>query len=92
MEESARELMGEETQLVPLLLPGGTDARFYRLHPAGGTRGSYGAALFHPSEPFGEIMARFHGADERINVESIRLTANFYERSIRKLFSAAEQV
>jgi acetylornithine deacetylase/succinyl-diaminopimelate desuccinylase-like protein len=61
-------------ELVPGLIVGGTDARFYR------QRGSvaYGAALFSPSVTFESFGQRFHGNDERIDVESLGLSSEFF--------------
>jgi acetylornithine deacetylase/succinyl-diaminopimelate desuccinylase-like protein len=61
-------------KLVPGLITGGTDARFFR------QKGSiaYGAALFSPlvtQESFGQ---RFHGNDERIDTESLGLSTEFW--------------
>lgn len=60
--------------LVPGLVVGGTDARFYR------DRGRvvYGAGLYSPdftSEAFGN---RFHGHNERIDVDSLALATDFW--------------
>ena len=59
---------------MPGLITGGTDARFYRL------KGSvaYGAALFSPGSRFEQFGSRFHGNDERIDVESLGLSADFW--------------
>ena len=57
-------------ELTPGIIVGGTDARYYR------ERGTvaYGAALFSPSVTFESFGSRFHGNDERIDVESLALT------------------
>jgi acetylornithine deacetylase/succinyl-diaminopimelate desuccinylase-like protein len=61
-------------ELVPGLIVGGTDARFYR------TRGvtAYGTGLFSPSISAASFGSRFHGNDERIDVESLGLSGNFF--------------
>ena len=60
--------------LVPGLIVGGTDARFYR------SRGvtAYGAGLFSPGMDFATFGSRFHGNDERIDVDSLGLSANYF--------------
>ncbi len=60
--------------VVPGLIVGGTDARFYR------ERGSvaYGAGLFSPSMDFSTFGTRFHGNDERIDVDSLALSTEFW--------------
>jgi len=57
-------------RLVPRITTGGTDNRFYRRRGAV----AYGFGLFSPAIEAGEFTARFHGNDERIDVESLRLT------------------
>ncbi len=61
-------------ELVPGLIVGGTDARFYR------ERGvtAYGAGLFSPQMDFATFGSRFHGNDERIDVDSLGLSANYF--------------
>lgn len=61
-------------ELTPGMVVGGTDARFYR------DRGSvaYGAGLFSPDVTFESFGQRFHGNDERIDVESLGLSAEFF--------------
>jgi acetylornithine deacetylase/succinyl-diaminopimelate desuccinylase-like protein len=60
--------------LVPGLVVGGTDARYYR------ERGvtAYGAGLFSPSMDFATFGSRFHGNDERIDLESLGLAGNYF--------------
>lgn len=60
--------------MVPGLIVGGTDARFYR-HRG---RVAYGAGLFSPSMDFSTFASRFHGHDERIDVESLALATDFW--------------
>ena len=57
-------------RLNPQFIVGFTDARIYREMGAV----AYGAGLFHPSLDAGEFGSRFHGNDERIDVESLALT------------------
>jgi acetylornithine deacetylase/succinyl-diaminopimelate desuccinylase-like protein len=61
-------------ELVPGLVVGGTDARFYRQHGAV----AYGAGLFSPSVTFESFGTRFHGNDERIDVDSLGLATDFW--------------
>ncbi len=60
--------------IVPGLIVGGTDARFYR------ERGvtAYGAGLFSPGMDRATFGSRFHGNDERIDVDSLGLSANYF--------------
>lgn len=60
--------------LVPGLVTGGTDARFYRERG----RVAYGAGLFSPSIDFSTFGSRFHGHDERIDVDSLALATDFW--------------
>lgn len=61
-------------EVMPSLVTGGTDARFYR------RRGvpSYGAGLLSSKIPLGEFMSRFHGHNERIDVDSLKLTTQLW--------------
>ncbi|MGA1052144.1 MAG: M20/M25/M40 family metallo-hydrolase [Ilumatobacteraceae bacterium] len=60
--------------IVPGLVVGGTDARFYR-HRG---RVAYGAGLFSPTMDFATFGNRFHGHDERIDVDSLALATEFW--------------
>jgi acetylornithine deacetylase/succinyl-diaminopimelate desuccinylase-like protein len=61
-------------KLVPGLITGGTDARFYRDKGAV----AYGAALFSPDVSMESFGQRFHGNDERIDVASLGLSTEFW--------------
>ena len=61
-------------RLNPQFIVGFTDARVYREMGAV----AYGAGLLSPSISGGEFFRRFHGHDERIDVESLRLTTGMY--------------
>jgi acetylornithine deacetylase/succinyl-diaminopimelate desuccinylase-like protein len=54
---------------VPFIIVGATDARFFRR--AGMT--AYGAGLFSDRISFAEFASMFHGDNERIDQESLRL-------------------
>ena len=60
--------------LLPGMMVGGTDARFYR------QKGSvaFGAALFSPDVTLESFGQRFHGNDERIDIESLGLSTEFW--------------
>ncbi len=59
---------------VPFILVGATDARFFR------RLGSvaYGAGLFSERISFAQFATMFHGDDERVDVESLRLTTDLW--------------
>ena len=61
-------------RLQPGLIVGGTDARYFR------EKGSiaYGAGLYSPDVTFESFGQRFHGNDERIDTESLGLSAQFW--------------
>ena len=69
----AAELHLGTRRLAPTLTPVTTDARFFR------ERGipSYGVGLFDQSITFPEMLAMFHGVDERVSEESVRATTRF---------------
>ncbi len=60
--------------LVSTITTGGTDGRFFR------DKGVpvYGAGLLSQKISLGEFFSRFHGNNERIDVESLRLTTNLW--------------
>lgn len=60
-------------QLAPTLTPVTTDARFFR------ARGipAYGVGLFDDTVTFAEMLAMFHGADERVSEESVMRTTEY---------------
>ncbi|MDH3680386.1 MAG: M20/M25/M40 family metallo-hydrolase [Acidimicrobiia bacterium] len=63
-----------DARLSPQMTVGFTDARVYR------AMGSiaYGAGLFSPELDAGDFSTRFHGHNERIDVESLRLTTDLW--------------
>lgn len=61
-------------RLVPRMTAGGTDARFYRDNGAT----AYGFGLFSREVSAEEFASRFHGHNERIDVESLRLTTEMW--------------
>ena len=56
------------------MIVGFTDARIYRNMGAV----AYGAGLFSPEVDAADFGRRFHGNDERIDVESLRLTTQLW--------------
>ncbi len=61
-------------KVLPSMVTGGTDARFFR------RRGipAYGAGLLSADIGIGEFMSRFHGHNERIDIESLRMTTKLW--------------
>lgn len=70
--------------LAPTMTPVTTDARFFR------ARGipAYGVGLFDDTVTLPEMLAMFHGADERVSIESITRTTSFLADVVRE-FGAA---
>lgn len=62
------------SRLSPQFTVGFTDARIYREMGAV----AYGAALFDPKMDRGEYGRMFHGRNERVGVESLRLTTQLW--------------
>ena len=60
--------------LAPQFIVGFTDSRIYREMGAV----AYGAGLFSPELDVGSFGRRFHGNDERIDVESLRLSTDLF--------------
>jgi acetylornithine deacetylase/succinyl-diaminopimelate desuccinylase-like protein len=69
--------------MVPGMVVGATDARFYR--ERGAT--AYGAGLYSPDMDFATFGSRFHGHDERIDVASLGLSANLWYGIARDLLA-----
>ena len=69
------------TSLLQQLSVGFTDARIYRQMGAV----AYGAGLLSPTIDAGEFGRRFHGNDERIDVESLGLTTQLWLDVVRDL-------
>lgn len=69
-------------KVIPSIVTGGTDARFFR------QRGSiaYGAGLLSPAVDTSEFFRRFHGHDERIDIESLRLTVALWLDVVERLW------
>jgi acetylornithine deacetylase/succinyl-diaminopimelate desuccinylase-like protein len=63
-----------ESPLQPGLIVGGTDSRFFREKGAV----AYGAGLFSPKVTFETFAKRFHGHDERVDVESLGLSTQLW--------------
>jgi acetylornithine deacetylase/succinyl-diaminopimelate desuccinylase-like protein len=61
--------------LVPFLMVGGTDNRFFRRAGSVG----YGFALFSRRVTFEDYATMFHGNDERVDVASLELTEQLWE-------------
>ncbi len=72
-----------DSQVVPYMIVGATDARFFRR--AGST--SYGFGLFSTNLTFEQYGAMFHGDDERVDVESLRLSTLLWEALCKDLLA-----
>ena len=70
-----------DARLNPQFIVGFTDARVFR--DLGAV--AYGAGLFSPAIDPAEFGLRFHGHDEHIDVESLRLTTELWERVVLDL-------
>ena len=64
----------EGATTVPFLTVGATDARFFRR--IGAT--AYGYGLFSQQMTFDQFNAMFHGDDERVDQESLRLSTELW--------------
>ena len=75
------ESLWEETgvrRAVPILMPGATDARFFRVRGAS----AYGVGLFDDRVTFSEFLSLFHGHDERVSVRSVERTTDLLARVV----------
>jgi acetylornithine deacetylase/succinyl-diaminopimelate desuccinylase-like protein len=65
--------------LIPRMTSGGTDARYFRFKGVP----SYGFALHSRRIPYTQYPLMFHGNDERIDTESLGLSAAMWEALVR---------
>jgi acetylornithine deacetylase/succinyl-diaminopimelate desuccinylase-like protein len=63
-----------DSGLVPMMTVGATDARFFRR--VGAT--AYGFGLFSRALTYEDYAVMFHGDDERVDVESLRLSTEMW--------------
>jgi acetylornithine deacetylase/succinyl-diaminopimelate desuccinylase-like protein len=68
---------------VPFMTVGATDARFFRR--LGAT--AYGFGLFSDHIGFDDYSSMFHGDNERVDVESLRLSTELWELAARDMLS-----
>ena len=64
----------EGSQTIPMLIVGATDARFFRR--LGAT--AYGFGLFSRNLRYEDFARMFHGDDERVDTESLRLSTEMW--------------
>jgi acetylornithine deacetylase/succinyl-diaminopimelate desuccinylase-like protein len=79
--QAIEESLWEETSVrraVPILMPGATDARFFRVRGAS----AYGVGLFDERVGFSEFLSLFHGHNERVSVRSVELTTDLIGRVV----------
>jgi acetylornithine deacetylase/succinyl-diaminopimelate desuccinylase-like protein len=69
------------SKIIPRMTGGGTDARYFRWKGIP----SYGFALHSRRIPYTEYPLMFHGNDERIDTESLRLSATMWEALAREV-------
>lgn len=79
--QRAVEVPFPDARLNPTFSAGFTDSRIFRELGAV----AYGAGLLSPTLDAAEFGRRFHGHDERIDVESLRLTTDLWQRVITDL-------
>ncbi len=71
-----------DATVIPSMVTGGTDSRFFR--DAGAI--AYGAGLLSSRLDAGEFSSRFHGNNERIDVDSLRLTTRLWLDVVDRLW------
>ncbi len=79
LREAVRQCTTPNAELVPMLLMGASDMRFYREVGAQ----AYGFSLLDDKLTLAEITSLAHGNDERVSIGTLRLTAAVYERLAR---------
>lgn len=71
---SATQVAYPGAELVPGMIVGRTDATYFRERGAV----AYGAGIYSPGVTFDQFVSRFHGHDERIDVDSLGLSVEFW--------------
>lgn len=82
---TTKRFYGEST-IVPYLTVGATDARFFRR--MGMT--AYGFGLFSENLSFEDFGTMFHGDNERVDVDSLRLSTDLWDVVARDLLTTAD--
>lgn len=83
IEAGVEDLEGHR-RLIPTMMNVATDARFWR---AKGSVG-YGVGLFDDRMTFSEMLALFHGNDERVSAYSVGRTTDLYGRVLHHFFGS----
>ena len=73
----------EGSAIIPMLIVGATDARYLRR--LGAT--AYGFGLFSQRLTFEDFSTMFHGDDERVDQESLRLSTGLWQAVARDLLN-----
>jgi len=68
-----------DARLVPYIFPAATDARFLRPEGVVG----YGFGLMSERIPFDKLFSMFHGNDEHVDQESLRLSTELWVQIAR---------
>ena len=82
LEEVASSLSGG-ARLVPTVMTGCTDARFWRERNAV----AYGFGLFSDAFSLDEHESMFHGRNERVDLESLRLCTEAWDALARRFWA-----
>ena len=61
-------------KLVPMIMPGASDARYFRERNVD----TYGFALFDPETPIEHLTGLAHGTNERISIKTVELSLKAY--------------
>lgn len=78
------ETMEGHRRLLPMTMNVATDARYWR---ARGTV-AYGVGIYDGQMDFSEMLALFHGHDERVSVESVNLTTRLYQEVLGRFLGS----
>jgi acetylornithine deacetylase/succinyl-diaminopimelate desuccinylase-like protein len=81
--QAASDALHKGATCIPYLTVGATDARFYRR--LGAT--AYGYGLFSERLTFDQFSTMFHGDDERVDVESLRLSTELWRAVAQRLLA-----
>lgn len=67
------------------IISGSTDSRYFRRYA---NTVAYGASLYHPSLDFAQLMKCYHGEDEHLPFNSLRMSVHFFFLTALRMLGA----
>jgi acetylornithine deacetylase/succinyl-diaminopimelate desuccinylase-like protein len=80
MQDVTRKIIPDAT-LVPFIIIGATDSRYFRKIGVN----SYGFGMLSERIPYGDFIQMFHGNNERVDTDSLRMATDLWDGIARRL-------